>query len=56
VRMLALTHVSARHMAGAIRDEARAAFTPTIVPRDFDRVLLPFAERGGPEHLREDER
>jgi ribonuclease Z len=53
VRLLALTHVSSRHTAGAIRDEARQAFEPTIVPRDFDRVLIPFAERGAPEHLRD---
>ena len=52
VRMLALTHVSSRHTAGDIRDEARAAFERTIVPRDFDRVLLPFRERGEPEHVR----
>ena len=52
VRMLALTHVSSRHSAGDIRDEARAAFARTIVPRDFDRVLLPFRERGEPEHVR----
>ncbi len=51
VRMLALTHLSSRHPAGAIRDEARATFEETIVPRDFDRVLVPFAERGSPEHL-----
>ena len=51
VRMLALTHVSSRHTAGAIRDEARASFDATIVPRDFDRVLVPFPERGGPEHV-----
>jgi ribonuclease Z len=53
VRMLALTHVSSRHTAGAIRDEARVAFEQTIVPRDFDRVLVPFPERGDPEHVRE---
>ena len=52
VRMLALTHVSSRHAAGEVRDEARAAFERTIVPRDFDRVLLPFRERGEPEHVR----
>jgi ribonuclease Z len=52
VRMLALTHVSSRHTAGDIRDEARASFEPTIVPRDFDRVLIPFRERGEPEHVR----
>ena len=51
VKMLALTHVSSRHTAGAIRDEARATFDATIVPRDFDRVLVPFPERGNPEHV-----
>jgi len=55
VRLLALTHVSSRHTAGAIRDEACATFEPTIVPRDFDRVLVPFAERGDPEHVRDPE-
>ena len=54
VRMLALTHVSSRHTAGDIHKEARAAFERTIVPRDFDRVLLPFRERGEPEHVRGD--
>ena len=51
VRMLALTHVSSRHTAGAIRDEAREEFEATVVPRDFDRVLVPFPERGEPEHV-----
>ena len=51
VRMLALTHVSSRHTAGAIRDEARATFEAAVVPRDFDRVLVPFPERGSPEHV-----
>ncbi len=51
VRMLALTHVSSRHTAGAIRDEARATFDATIVPRDLDRVFVPFPERGAPEHV-----
>jgi ribonuclease Z len=55
VRLLALTHVSSRHTAGAVRDEASATFEPTIVPRDFDRVLVPFAERGEPEHVRDPE-
>ena len=53
VRMLALTHVSSRHAGGAILEEATGVFAPTIVPRDFDRVLIPFAERGAPEHVRE---
>ena len=52
VHMLALTHVSPRYAGGELRDEARAAFRNTIVPRDFDRVEIPFPERGGPVHLK----
>ena len=57
VRMLALHHVSPRYGGRELREEAREAFPPTIVPRDFDRVEIPFPERGEPVHLRsEDER
>ncbi|GAC1523768.1 MAG: ribonuclease Z [Thermoleophilaceae bacterium] len=56
VRMLALNHLSPRHPAGELRREARAIFESTVVPRDFDRVELPFAERGPPVHIRRDER
>lgn len=52
VELLALTHVSTRYPAGPLRDEARAEFERTIVPRDFDRVEIPFPERGGPVHER----
>jgi ribonuclease Z len=52
VKMLALTHVSPRYAGGELRDEARAVFANTIVPRDFDRVELPFPERGEPAHVR----
>jgi ribonuclease Z len=48
VRMLALTHISPRYSGGQVRDEARAAFENAIVPRDFDRVEIPFPERGEP--------
>ena len=54
VGLLALTHVSSRYGGGELRDEARAAFDRTIVPRDFDRVEIPFPERGDPEHVRAD--
>ena len=67
VEMLALTHVSPRYGGRELRDEARAAFAAglggaeevagrVIVPRDFDRVEIPFPERGGPVHLRVSER
>jgi ribonuclease Z len=52
VALLALTHVSTRYPIGPLRDEARAEFERTIVPRDFDRVEIPFPERGEPIHHR----
>jgi ribonuclease Z len=52
VALLALTHVSPRHPAGVLRDEARGEFENTIVPRDFDRVDLPLPEKGEPLHVR----
>lgn len=56
VTMLALTHLSPRYPAGALRDEARAIFPRTVLPRDFDSIEIPFAERGEPELIRWDER
>jgi ribonuclease Z len=55
VNLLALTHLSPRHPPGLLRDEARAVFERTIVPRDFDRVVIPLAERGDPVHVRADD-
>src|SRR4051794_249858 len=49
VRLLALTHLSTRFFPREIRDEARASFEPTVVPRDFDAIEVPFPERGAPE-------
>ena len=49
VRLLVLTHLSTRYAGGEIRDEARAIFERTEVPRDFDSVEVPFAEKGEPE-------
>jgi ribonuclease Z len=48
VRMLALTHLSTRYFPREVRDEARATFPNTVVPRDFDEILVPFPERGEP--------
>ena len=48
VRLLALTHLSTRYFPREIRDEARATFANTIVPRDFDEITVPFPERGEP--------
>jgi ribonuclease Z len=54
VAMLALNHVSTRHPLKLLRDEARVVFTPTVVPRDFDTIEIPFAERGEPRLVRWD--
>jgi ribonuclease Z len=56
VQMLALTHISPRYPASEVRDEALRAFRRTIVPHDFDRVEIPFPERGEPVHVRATDR
>ena len=50
VGLLALTHLSSRYFGPEIAREAREIFAETVVPRDFDVVDVPFAERGSP-HL-----
>jgi ribonuclease Z len=50
VRLLALTHVSPRYFGSELAEEAREVFPSTVVPRDFDVIAVPFAERGEP-HL-----
>ena len=52
VTMLALTHLSIRYPVSLIRDEARAIFPRTVLPRDFDSIEIPFPERGEPELIR----
>jgi ribonuclease Z len=56
VRMLALTHVSTRHPLGLLRDEARAVFADTVLPRDFDTIEIPYPERGAPRLVRWEDR
>jgi ribonuclease Z len=56
VTMLALNHVSTRHPLGQLRDEARAVFPNTVVPRDFDTIEVPLPERGEPALIRWHER
>jgi ribonuclease Z len=48
VKMLALVHISSRYHVGKILEEAREVYPPTVAPRDFDVVEVPFAERGDP--------
>ncbi len=56
VRLLALTHFSTRYPVGQLRDEARAVFAQTVLPRDFDTIEVPFPERGRPQLIRWSER
>ena len=56
VKLLALTHFSTRYPVGVLRDEARAIFARTVLPRDFDTIDVPFPERGDPELVRWDSR
>jgi ribonuclease Z len=55
VRMLALNHLSMRHPVRVLRDEARAIFPGTVLPRDFDTIEIPLPERGAPELVRWDD-
>ena len=52
VRMLALTHLSSRYAGRELREQARAVFAATEVPRDFDTIEVPFPERGPAELIR----
>jgi ribonuclease Z len=52
VKLLVLTHLSTRYTGNEIRDEARAIFERTEVPRDFDAIEVPLPEKGGPELVR----
>ncbi len=49
VGLLALIHLSSRYFGPEIAEEARAIFPETVVPRDFDVVEVPYAERGPPQ-------
>jgi ribonuclease Z len=49
VGLLALTHLSSRYFGPEIAREARGIFADTVVPRDFDVIEVPYAERGTPQ-------
>jgi len=46
VSTLVLTHVSSRHGWRELRDEAREVFGNSILPRDLDTLVVPYAEKG----------
>ncbi len=52
VGMLALTHLSNRYFGPEIAREAREIFPETVVPRDFDVIEVPYAERGSPQLIK----
>ncbi|MBI6545771.1 MAG: ribonuclease Z [Cyanobacteria bacterium NC_groundwater_1444_Ag_S-0.65um_54_12] len=52
VRLLVLTHSSFRHTARDLLQEARPIMEPCLLPADFDRLIIPFSERGAPQLLR----
>jgi ribonuclease Z len=49
VRLLALTHLGQRTAPRDADAEARAVFPDTVVPRDFDTIVIPLPERGSPQ-------
>jgi ribonuclease Z len=56
VKLLALNHLSIRYPVSVLRDEAREIFPNTVLPRDFDTLEIPYAERGEPALVRWSER
>ncbi len=50
VKMLALVHISSRYHVGKVLEEAQDVYEPTVAPKDFDVIEIPFPERGHP-HL-----
>jgi ribonuclease Z len=52
VSLLALTHLSNRYFGPEILREARAIFSDTVVPKDFDVIDVPFPERGSPQLIK----
>lgn len=49
VKMLALVHISSRYHVGKALEEAQEVYEPTVAPKDFDLIQIPFPERGYPE-------
>lgn len=46
VGTLVLTHVSSRHSWRELRDEARAVFPNSVLPKDLDTLVVPYPEKG----------
>ncbi len=52
VKLLALVHISSRYHVGKVLKEAQEVYGPTVAPRDFDLIEIPFPERGEPHLVR----
>jgi ribonuclease Z len=52
VKLLALVHLSTRYFPREVRGEANEIFEPTVIPRDFDAIEVPFPERGEPRVIK----
>ncbi len=48
VGLLALTHLSTRYAGREVLEEARATFARSELPRDFDTIAVPYAEKAAP--------
>jgi ribonuclease Z len=49
VKLLALVHISSRYHVGKVLEEAQDVYEPTVAPKDFDVIEIPFPERGYPD-------
>ena len=46
VDLLVLTHISSRHSPRELHNEAKTIFPHTILPKDFDTLIVPYPEKG----------
>jgi ribonuclease Z len=51
VGLLVLTHLSSRHSARALVEEARRVFPAVLVPSDLDHLVVPYPDKGAPVYL-----
>lgn len=49
--MLVLTHISSRHSRSELLAEAREVFASSVLPSDFDRLVVPYPDKGSPRFL-----
>lgn len=48
VSLLVLTHISSRHSPRELLEEGQAIFPRTMLPRDLERLVVPFPDKGNP--------